>query len=55
MEIEQVEEASKGARVVKTVSCGKEACTTCPHGPYAYRVYREGGKVVWDDWPVSGE
>lgn len=54
--IEQVEETRKGARVVKRVSCGKETCSTCPHGPYAYRVYREGEQVVWDyQGPVSDE
>jgi hypothetical protein len=32
------------------VSCGKERCTRCAegpaHGPYWYRYYRRGGKVV---------
>jgi len=47
-EIREIEQTSRGARVVKKVPCGKESCTTCPHGPYAYRVSRKGGEVVWD-------
>jgi hypothetical protein len=27
------------------VRCGKEACTRCPHGPYWYAYWREGGRV----------
>jgi hypothetical protein len=27
------------------VKCGKPRCKTCPHGPYWYGYYREGGKV----------
>jgi hypothetical protein len=26
------------------VRCGKDACTRCPHGPYWYAYWREGGK-----------
>lgn len=26
------------------VRCGKEACRRCPHGPYWYAYWREGGK-----------
>lgn len=26
------------------VKCGKEACTTCPHGPYWYAHWREDGR-----------
>jgi len=26
------------------VKCGKEACTKCPHGPYWYAYWREGGR-----------
>lgn len=26
------------------VKCGKESCTTCPHGPYVYAYWHEGGK-----------
>lgn len=27
------------------VSCGKPGCTKCPHGPYWYAYWREGGRV----------
>ena len=27
------------------VSCGKPGCSKCPHGPYWYAYWREGGKV----------
>lgn len=27
------------------VRCGKEGCTRCPHGPYWYAYWREGGKL----------
>ena len=30
---------------VKWVKCGKANCAKCPHGPYLYRVWREGAKV----------
>jgi hypothetical protein len=26
------------------VRCGKEGCTRCPHGPYWYAFWREGGR-----------
>jgi len=35
-----------GCMVVKRVPCGKN-CRGCPHGPYAYRVVKEGGKQKW--------
>ena len=27
------------------VRCGRESCTRCPHGPYWYAYWREGGKL----------
>jgi hypothetical protein len=27
------------------VKCGKPGCTRCPHGPYWYAYWREGGRV----------
>ena len=30
---------------LESVRCGKPGCTTCPHGPYWYAYYREGGKL----------
>ncbi|MGA2090815.1 MAG: hypothetical protein ABSH12_05050 [Endomicrobiales bacterium] len=29
---------------VKAVKCGKAGCTKCPHGSYAYLVYRVSGQ-----------
>jgi hypothetical protein len=26
------------------VKCGKDSCTTCPHGPYVYAYWYENGK-----------
>ena len=46
--IEDVEQSSKGTVVVKKVPCGKDNCSTCPHGPYKYLYYREGDKVKSD-------
>ncbi len=28
----------------QSVRCGKDACSKCPHGPYWYAFWREGGK-----------
>jgi hypothetical protein len=39
---------SKGTVVKKKVPCGKENCSTCPHGPYKYRAYRDGDTVKTD-------
>lgn len=30
---------------LQPVSCGKPGCGRCPHGPYWYAYWREGGKV----------
>lgn len=27
------------------VSCGREACSSCPHGPYWYAYWREDGRT----------
>ena len=27
------------------VRCGKQRCTTCPHGPYWYAYWKEGGRT----------
>lgn len=38
----------EGTRVTyrqESVRCGKPGCRTCPHGPYWYAYYREGGKL----------
>lgn len=41
---EEVETDSATYRL-ETVRCGKEGCTTCPHGPYWYAYYRDGGRL----------
>ena len=28
----------------KKIKCGKESCQKCPHGPYWYAEWTEGGK-----------
>ncbi|HWD08327.1 MAG TPA: hypothetical protein VHA57_04450 [Actinomycetota bacterium] len=30
---------------LQRVKCGKPGCTRCPHGPYWYAYWREGGRV----------
>lgn len=35
-----------GCLVSKLVPCGKH-CSGCPHGPYLYKVVKEGGKQTW--------
>ena len=44
-EIVDQEETAKGTVVEKLISCGKESCSSCPHGPYQYRQWRDGDKV----------
>ena len=29
----------------QSVKCGKQGCTRCPHGPYWYAYWREGGRM----------
>ena len=29
----------------QSVRCGKDGCTTCPHGPYWYAYWREDGRL----------
>lgn len=43
-EIVGVEEHERGTVVSKKVPCGKD-CDGCPHGPYEYLAYRDGGTV----------
>lgn len=44
-EIAGVMRTHNGTIVTKEVPCGKENCSSCPHGPYKYRVYRDGSGV----------
>ena len=41
------------------VRCGKDGCTKCPHGPYWYAYWREGGRTrsryVGKDLPRAEE
>jgi hypothetical protein len=30
---------------LESVRCGKPNCKSCPHGPYWYAYYRDGGKL----------
>ena len=46
--LEEVDASGETTTVIKKVSCGKDGCSTCPHGPYRYEVHREGGSLVWD-------
>lgn len=47
-EIVDKEETSEGTVVIKKVPCGKDNCSSCPHGPYKYLAKRQGDKVTWD-------
>ena len=44
-------EASLGSRGPKVtyrqepIKCGRANCTRCPHGPYWYAYWREGGRL----------
>jgi hypothetical protein len=40
----QPSSGGKGSIVEKKIPCGKN-CGGCPHGPYKYRVWREGDQV----------
>jgi hypothetical protein len=39
------DETSKVTFRQEMVKCGKAGCTTCPHGPYWYAYWREGGRT----------
>lgn len=38
-----LEEQTKVSFRQKTIKCGKEACKTCPHGPYWYAEWTDKG------------
>ena len=41
-----VDDESSGVTYrLESVRCGKPGCTSCPHGPYWYAYFREGGKL----------
>lgn len=46
--LEEHESTDEPGRVTfrqEMVRCGKKGCTRCPHGPYWYAYWREGGRV----------
>jgi hypothetical protein len=45
---DQAEDPQRPGKVTfrqEMVRCGKQGCTTCPHGPYWYAYWREGGRT----------
>ena len=53
------DDASKVTFRQELVRCGKDGCTRCPHGPYWYAYWREGGRTrsryVGKQLPGEGE
>lgn len=47
VDIDDEEGSGDGTKVIKKVPCGKD-CNGCPHGPYEYRVHREGRTLRWE-------
>lgn len=45
--LDDVIDESSGTIVTKKVPCGKD-CGGCPHGPYRYRVTRNGDSLDWE-------
>ena len=45
--VEPTETARRGAVTYRQerVRCGREGCSSCPHGPYWYAYWREGGRL----------
>lgn len=37
--------SSKATYRLEHVRCGRAGCTRCPHGPYWYAYWREGGRL----------
>lgn len=46
--VKEVEQSSRGTKVVKKVPCGKDNCSSCPHGPHVYYYRREDDTVVYE-------
>lgn len=42
---EAVSKPGKVSYRLEPVNCGKPGCSRCPHGPYWYAYWREGGRV----------
>lgn len=47
VEVDEDNDEGAGAQVIKKVPCGKD-CNGCPHGPYEYRVQRQGETLNWE-------
>ena len=45
--VEGGDDGTAGTKVVKKIPCGKD-CDGCPHGPYEYRVHRDGKNLNWE-------
>lgn len=45
--VEVSDDDSGETQAITKIPCGKE-CNGCPHGPYEYRVHREGKKLKWE-------
>jgi hypothetical protein len=45
--VEASEESRRGKVTFRQerVRCGREGCRSCPHGPYWYAYWREGGRL----------
>lgn len=46
-QLDDVVDENSGSIVTKKVPCGKD-CGGCPHGPYRYRVTRNGDSLDWE-------
>lgn len=46
-QVDEIDEDDRGTIVRKRVPCGKD-CSGCPHGPYEYRVRRDGDTLKWE-------
>lgn len=46
-QLDDVVDEGGGTIVTKKVPCGKD-CSGCPHGPYRYRVTRNGDTLDWE-------
>jgi hypothetical protein len=42
---QMVERPAKVTYRQERVRCGREGCSRCPHGPYWYAYWREGGRL----------
>ncbi len=45
VETSEAPERGKVTYRQERVRCGREGCSTCPHGPYWYAYWREGGRL----------